>query len=318
MKKSELGLIEWIRSQAGGGAGPGVLTGIGDDMAVLAVGSEQVLITCDMLLDGVHFDSSQASLAQIGYKVLAVSLSDCAAMAALPLAAVVSVALPDGLTMADAEELMAGIGRAARRYACPVVGGDTTSWDKPLAIDVALLGRTDGVEPVRRSGAKVGDAILVTGALGGSLAGGHLDFAPRIAEARLLAQMAPLHALIDLSDGLSTDLHHICTESDVSALLDAEAIPISSAARQRPDPLAAALNDGEDFELLLCTAAADAQKLLSVWPTQSDVPLSLVGQVLEGDPRQRLFLRRGGQTLQSLSPAGYEHFRREGPGSSRK
>ena len=308
MAKSELGLIEWVRRQVGDAA-PGVLKGIGDDMAVLQLGAEKLLITCDMLLDGVHFDSTRASLDQIGYKALAVSLSDCAAMAALPLAAVVSVALPNSLTMADAEQLLAGIQRAATLYHCPLVGGDTTSWDQPLAIDVALIGRTDGIEPVLRSGARPGDAILVTGQLGGSLASRHLEFVPRIAEARLLAQMAPLHAMIDLSDGLSTDLGHICTESNVSALLDAAAIPISPAARQRPDPLGAALNDGEDFELLLCTKAADADTLLSQWPRHSDVPLSLVGHMIKPDPQNRLFLQCADQPPQPLQPGGYEHFR---------
>ena len=216
--KSEFELIAWIR-QNSVFDDTGIQTGIGDDMAVMEIGGEKILVTCDMLLEGVHFDLNLATLEQIGYKAMACSLSDCAAMAALPFCAVVSVALPNPLTMTDAKLLHKGLQQAAQTYDCPIVGGDTTSWDNPLAINVSMLAKAAGVEPILRSGAQVGDAIWVTGVLGGSLAGKHLQFTPRVREARTLAGMVDLHAMIDVSDGLSQDLNHICTESGVGAMI---------------------------------------------------------------------------------------------------
>jgi len=216
--KSEFALIEWIRRQ-GRQQERDVALGIGDDMAILETGKEKVLITTDILLEGVHFelvsgagktDLPPATLSQVGYKAMACGLSDCAAMAALPWVAVVSVALPEKMGMDQAKELYAGLQQAAEQYQCPVVGGDTTSWEQGLAIDVTMLARAAGVEPVLRSGAKAGDVIMVTGQLGGSRTGGHLEFAPRVREGRLLAELADLHAMIDVSDGLSIDLDHIC------------------------------------------------------------------------------------------------------------
>ena len=238
--KSEFGLIHWIRQQSMSDI-KGVCVGIGDDMAVMEVGGEKILLTCDMLLEGVHFilegrmaervghrptlQDRPATLEQVGYKAMACSLSDCAAMAALPFCAVVSVALPNSLTMNDAQKLHQGLQQAAQKFNCPIVGGDTTSWDKPLAINVSMLAKAGTIEPVLRSGAKAGDAILVTGELGGSLTGKHLEFTPRVKEARILVKMVDLHAMIDISDGLAQDLNHICTESNVGAIINQNDIP---------------------------------------------------------------------------------------------
>lgn len=293
-----------------------MLVGIGDDMAVLETAGQNVLITSDTLLEGVHFDLNKATLAQVGYKAMACSLSDCAAMAAVPFAAVVAVALPGAMSMAQAKELHAGLEEAAVRYCCPIVGGDTTSWDKPLAITVTMLARGDDVEPVLRSGAHVGDAVLVTGKLGGSGKGRHLQFEPRLDEARKLAKMADVTAMIDLSDGLSSDLIHICRASGVSAIVDAGAIPVSAAAKQATDPLKAALGDGEDFELLLCMARADADRVLGCWDNHSDVPLTLVGEIVDRATLAKrfgndifVFLRDDDGAIEPLAVSGWEHFR---------
>ncbi|MBN1846796.1 MAG: thiamine-monophosphate kinase [Sedimentisphaerales bacterium] len=315
----------------------GVCVGIGDDMAVLEIGGETILLTCDMLLEGVHFvlgdcpapanggvPYSRATLEQVGYKAMACSLSDCAAMAALPWCAVVSVALPNRLGMTDAQQLHKGLQQAAQKFDCPIVGGDTTSWDKPLAINVSMLAKAAGITPVRRSGAQEEDIIFVTGTLGGSLAGRHLEFAPRVREARLLAERIELHALIDISDGLSRDLHHICSESGVGAVVDRSAIPLSPAARRRGDPLEAALADGEDFELLLCVSPADAETLQREWPrwiaerSQADASaaragpwqdkLTAIGRIVPVKDSVTMFLRDEQRNLTPLAVKGWEHF----------
>ena len=319
--KSEFQLIDWIRQQCPGGGG-NVLTGIGDDMAVLQVGAEKLLLTTDVLLEGVHFDLASATLEQVGYKAMACSLSDCAAMASIPVAAVVSVALRDSMTMAQAQQLHRGLQRAGDRYGCALVGGDTASWDKPLAINVSMLARRGGGEPVLRSGAQVDDVIMVTGELGGAMSGRHLEFEPRVAEALKLAELVDLHAMIDISDGLSSDLGHIAAESKVGAVIDGWKTPISAAAKGRSDPLGAALNDGEDFELLFCVSAADADKLQGCWAGQSSLRLTRIGRIIElhstraskDAPYQgeRIFLRRceEGQ-VEAIKPGGWEHFRSE-------
>ena len=310
--KSEFALIDWIRQRSQAGAAEGVIVGIGDDMAVLNLGDQKVLVTTDMLLEGVHFDLAQASLAQVGYKAMACSLSDCAAMAAEPVAAVVAVALPRAMSMEQATQLHEGLNQAAQKYQCPLVGGDTTSWDKPLAIDVTMLARPGSVEPVLRSGARVGDAIMVTGRLGGSARRRHLTFEPRLDEARILTELAQLTAMIDLSDGLSSDLDHICRQSRVAAVIDAEAVPISSAAQETTDPLGAALSDGEDFELLFCVGSTDADELLDCWPRRSDVPLTRIGRIVEVNGEalgaQRLFLQYPNGKLDTIEASGWEHF----------
>ena len=328
-------MIDWIRQQKTPDL-QGACVGIGDDMAVIEVGGEKILVTCDMLLEGVHFvlegraervghrptlqnkhaHSSvgmapvvkSASLKQVGYKAMACCLSDCAAMAAVPWCAVVSVALPNSVTMTDAQLLHKGLQQAAQKYKCPIVGGDTTSWDKPLAINVSMLAKTECVDPVLRSGAQVGDAILVTGELGGSLTSKHLEFTPRVNEARTLAEMVDLHALIDISDGLAQDLNHICTESSVGAIINQNDIPLSPAARQSDDPLQSALNDGEDFELLFCVNAQDAQTLLAQWPQKSNLKLTCIGQIVTLEDEAKIVLRDTEGNLKPVTPKGWEHF----------
>lgn len=309
--KSEFELIEWIAANRFKVDPQDVPVDIGDDMAVfhIAGGGGEMLITTDMLLEGVHFDLTVCSPQQVGYKAMAVSLSDCAAMAAKPFAAVVAVALPNDMSFETAKQLHAGIDQAARKYNCPLIGGDTTSWAKPLAMSITMLAKATAAGPILRSGAKPSDAMLVTGELGGSLAGRHMAFAPRLAEAKLLSEMVELHAMIDISDGLASDLRHICRKSNVKAIIDAAAIPIGAAAKDRPEPLAAALTDGEDFELLFCVSRDDADRLLADWPKRSDVPLSLIGEIVEADPtdENRMLLRQQDGSTNPLKLRGWEH-----------
>ena len=213
----ELEFVEWLRRRSPG-VGEGVLLGIGDDMAILERPGGPILIASDMQLDGVHFDTSRHELADIGRKAAACCLSDCAAMAVRPIAMTVSVAHPRAWSLEQAQALASGVETVARAHHAPIVGGDTTSWDQGLAIDVSVLAEPfPGIDPVRRDGARPGDRLFVTGPLGGSLRGKHMRFQPRIAEAREIASVVGgrLHAMIDVTDGLALDLHRVCVASGV-------------------------------------------------------------------------------------------------------
>jgi thiamine-monophosphate kinase len=280
--------------------------GIGDDMAQIALGhGASVLITTDMLLDGTHFELKTATLEQVGYKSMATSLSDCAAMATIPVGAVVAVALPHGWGGRPLKELHAGVVFAADKYRCPLVGGDITSWksDGRFAVCVSMLSKPGDKPPVRRNGARVGDIICVTGSLGGSGRRRHLEFEPRVNEALKIVQIADLHAMMDISDGLSTDLNRICSQSGVGALVEAAAVPISGDARCRPDPLDAALNEGEDFELLFTLAPEQWERLDRLW--DDPVPIASVGRITDTG---RMEIRLPDGPVRDLMPGGYDHL----------
>jgi thiamine-monophosphate kinase len=300
----EFGLIAWIRERSR--AGDQVALGIGDDCASLRfrTGSE-VLVTTDMLMDGRHFRLGETSPEAIGYKALAVNLSDIAAMAGVPVAAFVAVALPRNSAVTIAQGLLAGMKPLLEKFGVSLAGGDTNAWDGPLVVTVTLLGETTVFGAVRRSGAKTGDAILVTGPLGGSLLGRHLRPSPRIDEALAIHQTTQLHAMIDISDGLASDLGHILEESGgLGATLDASSIPIHDDARSSGgDPLERALHDGEDFELCLTLSQDEANRLLARPP--GGVELSQVGTI-EAEPGLRL--RRPDGTIVPLVARGFDHL----------
>lgn len=311
----EFALIDWIRRQEPERAiDSWTRVGIGDDCAILGVGEGtgagcDLLITTDMLMDGRHFHLAQDGPEAVGVKAMGVNLSDIAAMAGIPRAAVVAVALPREDAVAVARGLHAGLRTLADRFSVDLVGGDTNAWDGPLVITVTVLGQATVRGAVRRSGAQPGDAILVTGPLGGSLASGrHLRPEPRIAEALAIHRAADIHAMIDLSDGLSSDLGHILEESGgLGATLDAVALPIHPDAHEqtRRDGVSAlehALHDGEDFELCLAVAPGDAERLLAEHPSK----LYRIGEITE---ETGVFLRYPDGHSTPVEPRGFDHLK---------
>lgn len=324
-KKSENELIAWIRSQSSAG-GPDLPIGIGDDMAMIRGGEEGILVTSDMLMDGVDFDAAVHAPDRIGRKALAVSLSDCAAMAVRPRWAMVSVALPNAWTMMQAQKLFEGVDRLARQYEVALIGGDTNSWDRLLVIDVTVIAEPWGaqgsagslrIEPVRRSGMLPGDLLVVSGKLGGSILGHHLDFTPRVLEAKRLAEkLGPsLHAMVDLSDGFSMDAHRladasgcgiVCLPQIVESLASEAAIELAN--KDGRTVLDHVLNDGEDFELL-CAVDAAAWSALSESEFHAEAGtiagFRMIGSAEFGSGV--CFLNADGSRT-PIEPRGWQHF----------
>ncbi len=211
---------------------PAVVTGVGDDCAVLDVGApgRRLLFKTDAIVEGIHFLPT-ADPRKIGHKALGRCLSDIAAMGGRPLAALITLALPSNFEVPFVSAIYDGMNALARRYGVAIVGGETTTNPERMLISVSMLGECSN--GILRSGAKSGDAIFVTGELGGSILGKHLEFEPRVAEGQWLAEHFPIHAMIDISDGLVNDLRHILKASGVGAELLAKSIPVSPAARQR-------------------------------------------------------------------------------------
>jgi thiamine-monophosphate kinase len=292
------------------GPHPLVRLGLGDDAAVLrTAGRSDCVLTTDLLTDHVDFELTQVDPRRVGRKALAASLSDLAAMASRPLAGVVSLALPRTGGMDLAVALYDGLLPLAERYNVAIAGGDTNSWDGPLAISVALLGEVTPRGPLCRSGARPGDWIVVTGAFGGSILGRHLDFEPRVEEALLLAERYRLHAGIDASDGLSIDLSHLAEESGCGALVDLALVPVAQDAHRLAEKLADgsaaldhALGDGEDFELILAVPPEEAQRMLAEQPLS--IPLTRIGQFI-AEPGLWRADDRGAPV--ALTPRGYQH-----------
>ena len=305
MSVSEDEITDWFARQSKLDAGDFPI-GIGDDMAEIRLGDgTKVLVTTDMLLEGVHFDLQTATLRQVGYKAMAVGLSDCAAMATVPVAAVAAVALPEGFGKEELKQLYWGITSAGRKFGCELVGGDITRWrgKERLAINVAMVSRSAGGKAIRRAGAKVGDGVCVTGTLGGAGSGKHLEFEPRVKEAIKIAAKVKVNAMIDISDGLSSDLNRICSQSKVGAVIEAERIPISDEAKRGKEPLRAALNDGEDFELLFTLCKEDCKTLIQQW--DEAIPITQIGEITDSGKMQ---IKMTNGQISDLEPKGYDHL----------
>jgi thiamine-monophosphate kinase len=302
----ESALLEKIRRWLGPVSPPAPF-GIGDDCAVLPAARGQQLITVDPVIYGRHFDDAVPP-AGVGAKLLKRNLSDLAAMGARPTTAVLALTLDPRVSLRWLEQFYRGLAAEARRWRVRIVGGDLTQAENFIGAYLTLLGETAGPRAVTRTGARAGDAIYVTGELGGSRLGRHWRFRPRLAEGAWLARRPTVRAMMDVSDGLAKDLRALTPPGAVSAI-DTAAIPVSAAARRlatrtKKSPLHHALCDGEDYELVFALAAqANHTAFEHAW--QRAFPrtrLTRIGQFATTTAKIPNILR-----LDDF--AGYEHFR---------
>jgi len=324
-KIGEFGLIDLIRKKVYT-KDKRVVLNIGDDAAVLKCSPGKLLIfTTDTLMERVHFDLRYFSFKDIGWKSMTANLSDIAAMGGIPLAGLVSLGLPKRIKVEQVLELYSGMENLSSRFKCPIVGGDIFSSPQGMVITISLLGEVERNLFKTRGGARVGDLIYVTGDLGEAEAGlrilrksnkkkksitkKHLTPCPRIAESRLLIKNLKISSMIDISDGLSLDLHHICEESKKGALIYAERIPISQRIMEvcRPlkiPPLNLALSSGEEYELLFTLSPGDEEKLKRV--TKGKFKVTLIGKIRNKKEGVKILDLDG--KIKGLKRTGYTHF----------
>jgi thiamine-monophosphate kinase len=318
------------RKAAGETGGPGdfLATGIGDDAAVFRVkAGHECLVSTDLLIEGVHFDLSYTGPKDLGFKALAANLSDIAAMGGEPLLYFVSIAAPGEMDFRDFKRIFAGMEEAAGR--ARLAGGDTCNTPGPLFISVSVIGQVEKGRAVKRSGARPGDGIWVTGTLGDSAAGleilkagaarrhpsiekylisRHLRPEARVEAGRLLGKSGIASSMIDISDGLSSDLRHITKASGAGAVIFEEKLPISrelAAYAGRERALKLSLSGGEDYELLFTARGSGRERALSALGERAGVTFTKIGEVLKGD---RAYLELEDGIRKALKPEGYEHF----------
>ncbi len=287
-----------------------VHVGPGDDCAAVSLGmiGDYLLFKTDAIVEGIHF-TADTPPEKIGRKAIARALSDIAAMGGWPTHALITLGLPEGYDQKRLAAIYQGAGEMGASHKTFIVGGEVTRTSE-LLISVAMIGECDRMYTLTREGSKNGDAIFVTGELGGSLAGKHLDFDPRLEESRWLAQQFEIHAMIDLSDGLATDLRHLLGKK-LGAELRTPAIPISRAAKKQakanPAKTAtiAALTDGEDYELLFTLPANQAVPLHDQWKKKfPDLPLHCIGKITN----QPGITLRDDKGVLPLNVKGYDHL----------
>ena len=288
MKIKDIGELALIRRIAGKiKCDRSVVRGIGDDTAVIKwTSGKYLLFTCDMVIEDAHFwfrgakplreakFLKRATPFQIGWKALARNLSDIAAMGGVPKYALMSIGLDPDLPVSFADGLLDGINTLAKKFKVNIVGGDTSA-SKKIVVDISLIGEVEKDKLTLRSGAREGDAIFVTGLLGGSIKGKHLKFIPRLEEARALVKNFKVNSMIDISDGLLLDLGRILEASGTGAFIYEDLVPVSSEASSFKE----AVTGGEDFELLFTMAPKEAERFMRSYLTKLKVPVSLVGEV---------------------------------------
>lgn len=330
----EFGLIARI-ARALPAPGEGVIVGIGDDVAVLRTdGTRYILATCDIQVENVHFLRDRITPRQLGLKGVAINVSDIAAMGGVPRYLLVSLVLPKETELAFVDGLYEGMQEECLRWGVEIVGGNMAHSPDGIIVDLFLLGEVEPDCLLRRSGARVGDQVLVTGTLGDSAAGlalvlrpgtacpdehrrwvleRHLTPTPRLGEGWAIARSGLATAMIDVSDGLACDIGHICEMSGVGVRLQADALPISSAARAVAEAVGAdaldwALFGGEDYELLFTAPADRAAELARRVQEETGTPVSIIGKVTPAKEGMTLVHRDGASV--PLRKGGWDHFAR--------
>ncbi|MFR9502886.1 MAG: thiamine-phosphate kinase [Rikenellaceae bacterium] len=286
--------------------------GIGDDCAILTLGEESLVFTSDMLIEDIHFLRSSTSSFDLGYKSLAVNLSDVASMGVRPVATLLSISVPKELMGEYIEEFMRGYHALSQKYGVALIGGDTTASKGALSINVTAIGRGDTNNIKRRKDAQRQDIILVNGSLGESAAGLHDIFdghytsplatihkrpEPQVTEGEWLGGRHEVHAMMDISDGVASDLRHILSASGVGATIELSSIPTSV-------DLHSALCGGEDYKLLLTASATHAEKLQKEYFKAFGAPLYAIGRVTDGDDLK--WMKDG--VIQDMNLMGFRHY----------
>ncbi len=328
----EFGLIDRIANHPSPETSK-VICGIGDDCAVYGVEGGRVrLVTTDMMVESTHFLSATPPEG-LGHKILAVSLSDIAAMGGTPTDAVISLAIPPDLDPGYIERLYHGLYASADRFSVALIGGDTTRSPGPLVLNLTLTGEMLESQVCYRSGARAGDLIYVSGTLGDAAAAlallsqenadvspnhrsylnrRHYRPEPRVALGRALAESGAVTSIIDISDGISSDLRHICDQSQVSAVIQEETVPLSPAYSaycgiSGAIPMNLALSGGEDFELLFSVDPAQESVVQSIADRGRLPSLHCIGQIEAGPPRCKIVNTLGDS--RPLDPVGFDHFK---------
>ena len=302
-----------------------VLVNIGDDAAVIKPSKDRLLIlTTDTMVEKIHFDLRYSTFKQLGWKAMVANLSDIAAMGGLPKFALVTIGLPKSISVENVISIYDGITSIGRRYKCKVVGGDTVFSPKGILVSIALLGEVEKRFLVKRSGAKKGDLVCVTGDLGEAQAGleflkkyprkksplirKHLNPLPRINEARTLVRNLKISSMIDISDGLSSELFHLTEESDLGAMIHGEEIPISpnclkASSPLEKSPLSLALSSGEEYELLFTVSRKELPQLKRV---KRKIKVSVIGEMV--GKKEGVVLQEKSGKKSKLMKTGFDHF----------
>ena len=297
MKLGEIGedrLIEQL--MRGSFSRRDVIAGAGDDCAVVAApGDRLILLKTDCVVEAVHFRPNEKPAA-VGWKAMMRTLSDFAAMSGLPHYALVTLISPADREARWMTQLYRGLRRAGDRFDVAIVGGETSATKGPLVVSISAIGSVEKDRWVRRSGGKAGDVLFVTGKLGGSGTGRHLNFVPRIHESRWLTKHYRIHAMMDLSDGLGADLPRLAKASGVGFEIDESAIP-----RGRGCSINQAINDGEDYELLFALSPNETAALVKNWQKKfPNLPLTAIGRLTRSTS--------GGSRVSRPSFHGFVHF----------
>ncbi len=313
----------------------GVVVGIGDDVAVLRAGGENYLLaTCDIQIEGIHFLRDKITPYQLGRKAVAINLSDIASMGGAPTYLLISLAMSPDTPVEFIDELYEGMRAESGAAGVDIVGGNMAHSPERLMVDIFLLGEVEPEYLLLRSGARVGDKVLVTGNVGDSAAGlallldptaqlsaaqakplldAHLTPIPRLKEGRAIARTGIATAMIDISDGTISDIGHICERSEVGARLWAEALPISKAARAAAeatgkDALDFALRGGEDYQLLF-TAPPERTEELAAVREETGTPITAIGEIIPFEEGIQVVMPDGERLVST--EGGWDHFRKE-------